>query len=162
MPRRSVSGIIVVLLLCSWAAASGQTNASHGRVVLTVVDENGLPVPGAQVTVSEPGRAALQLQTDYAGRCSYLNRDSSYQLLVKKPGFYQAAKSDVDAQLESIQVALAYEQIVRQQVDVVASPTGIDPEQTSDKSVMNTAEIVNIPYTVSRDISGTCFLLIPA
>ena len=29
---------------------------------------------------------------------------------------------------------------------------GIDTEQTSDKSTMNTPEIVNIPYPTSRDI----------
>jgi hypothetical protein len=103
--------------------------------------------------ISEPARPALQLQTDYAGRCSYsLHHDALYQVLVKKPGFYQATESSMDAHLESIQIALVYDQIVRQQVNVVASPTGIDPEQTSDKSVMNTPEIVNIPYPTSRDI----------
>jgi hypothetical protein len=47
---------------------------------------------------------------------------------------------------------LAYEQIVRQEVSVTASQPGIDPEQTSDKSIMNLPEIVNIPYPTSRDI----------
>jgi hypothetical protein len=47
---------------------------------------------------------------------------------------------------------LAYEQVVRQEVSVVALPTGIDPERTSDKSVMNTPEIVNVPYPTAGDI----------
>ena len=47
---------------------------------------------------------------------------------------------------------LAHEQVVRQEVNVIASPTGIDLEQTSDKSIMNTPAIVNLPYPTSRDI----------
>lgn len=122
-------------------------------VVLTVSDENGLAVSGASVSVSEPGRPAVELRTDYAGRCSYpLHQDAPYQLLVKKPGFYQVLKSDIDAHLENMSVVLAHEQIVREQVNVTASTAGIDPEQTSLKSTMNTPEIVNIPYPTSRDI----------
>jgi hypothetical protein len=152
--RPLASGMIIGLfLLCGAAIAPGQTLAFHAPVVLTVVDENGLPVSEAQVTVSEQGRSALQLLTDYAGRCSYsLHRDASYQIRVEKPGFYETLEPQTDAHLSSIEVVLAYEQVVRQEVSVVASPTGIDPEQTSDKSVMNTPEIVNVPYPTSRDI----------
>jgi hypothetical protein len=152
--RPLASGMIIGLfLLCSAASARGQTLAFQAPVVLTVVDENGLPVSEAHVTVSEQGRSALQLQTDYAGRCSYsLYRDTSYQIRVQKPGFYEALEPQTDAHLASIEVVLAYVQVVRQEVSVVASPTGIDPERTSDKSVMNTPEIVNVPYPTSRDI----------
>jgi hypothetical protein len=152
--RTLASGMIVgLLLLCSAAVATGQTSAFHAPVVLNVVDENGLPVSGAHVTVSELGGQALQLQTDYAGRCTYsLHRNASYQIRVEKPGFYQALEPHTDAQVESVEVVLAHEQVIRQEVNVVASPTGIDPEQTSDKSTMNTPEIVNVPYPTSRDI----------
>jgi hypothetical protein len=155
MLRRPVaSGMVIgLLLLCSAAIARGQTLEFHAAVVLTVVDENGLPVSEAHVTVFEQGRSALQLLTDYAGRCSYsLHRDASYQIRVEKPGFYESLEPQAEAHLASIEVVLAYEQLVRQEVSVVASPTGIDPERTSDKSVMNTPEIVNVPYPTSRDI----------
>ena len=155
MLRRPVaSGMVIgLLLLCSAAIAWGQTLEYHAAVVLTVVDENGLPVSEAHVTVFEQGRSALQLLTDYAGRCSYsLHRDASYQIRVEKPGFYESLEPQAEAHLASIEVVLAYEQLVRQEVSVVASPTGIDPERTSDKSVMNTPEIVNVPYPTSRDI----------
>jgi Carboxypeptidase regulatory-like domain len=152
--RPLASGMIIGLfLLCSAAIAWDQTLAFHAPVVLTVVDENGRPVSEAHVTVSEPGRSVLQLETDYAGRCTYsLHQNAPYQIRVEKPGFYQTLESQADAHLGAIEVALAYEQVVRQEVSVAASPTGIDPEQTSDKSVMNTPEIVNVPYPTSRDI----------
>src|SRR5437868_519284 len=145
MLRRALaSGIIIGLLLLCSTAGMGQTSAFHAPVVLTVVDENGLPVSDAHVTLSEPGGNALQLETDYAGRCAYSLRKAPYQIRVDKPGFYQAIEPHTDAQVERVEVVLAHEQIIRQQVNIVASPTGIDPEQTSDKSTMNTPEIVNI------------------
>ena len=52
----------------------------------------------------------------------------------------------------TIEVMLAHEQVVRQEVNVVSSTAGIDTEQTSDKSTFNTPEIVNVPYPTSRDI----------
>ena len=57
-----------------------------------------------------------------------------------------------DPIMSSVRVVLAHEQIVRQQVDVTASTPGIDTQQVSDQSAMNTPEIVNIPYPTSRDI----------
>ena len=137
-------------LLCG---ASAQTQSSRPTVTLTVLDEDGLPVSGAQVILSEPERPIIQLRTDYAGRCTYsLQRDLPYQLEVQKPGFYQSLESQTDAHQQIIEVVLAHEQMVQEQVNVIASTAGIDPEQTSDKSTFNTPEIVNIPYPTSRDI----------
>jgi hypothetical protein len=140
-------------LLCGATLASGQIQPPHPTVTLTVLDEDGLPVSGAQVILSEPGRPIIQLRTDYAGRCTYsLQRDLPYQLEVQKPGFYQSLESQTDAHQQIIEVVLAHEQMVREQVNVFPSTAGIDPEQTSDKSTFNTPEIVNIPYPTSRDI----------
>jgi hypothetical protein len=148
--RRMLLGFV---LLCSAVLAGGQAPAPRPSTTLTVVDEDGLPVPGAQITVSEPGRAAVHLQTDYAGRCAFtLKSDSTYQLQIQKPGFYQASETQADAHRQTIEVSLAHEQVVLQEVNVVSSTTGIDGEQTSDKSTFNTPEIVNIPYPTSRDI----------
>jgi hypothetical protein len=155
MPRW-VAAIAMVLgfaLFLSATPSSGQIQPPRPTVTLTVLDEDGLPVSGAQVTVSEPGRPAIQLRTDYAGRCTYLlQQELPYQLAVQKPGFYQSLESQMDAHRQVIEVVLAHEQVVREQVNVHSSTTGIDPEQTSDKSTLNTPEIVNIPYPTSRDI----------
>jgi len=142
-------------LACGLAdrVADAQPNAVHPRVTLTVVDENGQAVEGAQVTIAEPGAERAQLWTDYAGNCSYtLRQDEPYRITLEKAGFYKADESGVDASLSSVRVVMAHEQIVRQQVDVTASTPGIDTQQVADQSVMNTPEIVNIPSPTSRDI----------
>ena len=142
----------LLLLFCT-VFADGQPPAARAPVILTVADENGLSVSGAQVTILEPGFAAAQLWTDYAGHCAYIPRqDAPYQIRAEKPGFYQTVESEVDARLDSVRVVLNHEEIVVQQVNVTASVPGIDTEQTSGKSAMNTPEIVNIPYPTSRDI----------
>ncbi len=148
------SGMVLgFFLFCSTILASGQMPAPSSTVTFTVVDEDGLPVSDAQVTLSEQGRPAIQLRTDYAGRCAYsLQRDLPYQLRVQKPGFYQSVGNQTDAYRQTVEVVLAHEQVVRQEVNVLSSTAGIDTEQTSDKSTLNTPEIVNVPYPTSRDI----------
>ena len=146
--HRLAKGLAASFLCFASFAAAGQA-----AVVLTVSDENGLAVSSAQVTVSEPGRHDVQFQTDYAGRCSYpLHQDAPYQLRVEKPNFYQVTKSSMDVHLNEVSVVLVHVQVIQQEVNVEASTVGIDPEQTSLKSTMNTPEIVNIPYPTSRDI----------
>lgn len=144
--------LIALLLLCCAAVATSQVTVSRASILLSVVDEDGVPVPDARVSISSPGHPILQLLTDYAGRCAYPLQTGTYQIQVDKSGFYQANAAHTEATLEKVEVVLAHEQIVRQQVDVVASTTGIDPEQTAGESVMNIPEIVNVPYQPSRDI----------
>ena len=144
---RAAPGLLLWLLA---AMASGQMRAS---VTLTVVDEDGVAVAGAQVTVSEPGLGPALLRTDFAGNCSFtLKQGNPYKIHVEKPGFYQTDEDGIDPGLSSVRVVLAHEQIVREQVNVTASTPGIDTEQVSDQLTMNTPEIVNIPYQTSRDI----------
>ncbi len=122
-------------------------------MTISVVDENGTAVEDARVVVSVPGQAAIELRADFAGRCSFkLISAAPYAIKAEKPGYYQAAETDVDPRLSSVKIVLAHEQIVREQVNVSASTPGIDTTQPSDLLTLNTPEIVNIPYVTSRDI----------
>ena len=134
-------------------ACSRPAKVRGTKVSVTVVDENGQAVEGAQVTIAEPGQSRRSLWTDYAGNCSYtLRQGEPYRITVEKAGFYKADESGIGPDQNSVRVVLAHEQIVREQVNVTASTPGIDTEQISDQSTMNTPEIVNIPYPTSRDI----------
>ncbi|HEV2486836.1 MAG TPA: hypothetical protein VGT08_15000 [Terracidiphilus sp.] len=153
--KRAISTLLLVL---STVVAGGQQGvrapaALTVPVRLTVIDENGVAVPAAQVNVLEPGQSPLQLWTGYDGHCSFVPRQGApYQVRSGKPGFYQDVQSDLDPGQDSVRIVLTHEQIVQEQVNVTASVPGIDPEQTSDVTTMNTPEIVNIPYQTSRDI----------
>jgi hypothetical protein len=122
-------------------------------IAITVVDEVGVPVPGARIVVRGAGNQAITVQTDFAGRSTYvLPADAPYRLEVTKPGFYQGVVNQADAETREIRVVLHHEQMVAEQVSVTASVPGIDPEQLSDKITMNLPEITNVPYPTSRDI----------
>lgn len=152
---RVVRVALGLLLVCHMLPTNGQNGirGQHTAISVAVVDENGVPVPDAQVTVAEPGLPPLLLQTDYLGRSSYsLRQAAPYEVDVDKPGFYRTLDHQVDPELPSLKLVLAHQQIVRQEVNVTASVSGIDPEQTSGISTLSTPEIVNIPYPENRDI----------
>lgn len=146
------------MLLCGAGIAMAQAGrgdeaVAAQSVALTVVDENGLAVAGAQVEIQEPGRPPVRRATDYLGRCAWVPRQTSpYTVRVEKPGFYRNEARGIDVQVQSLRLVLAHEQVVRAEVSVSASTPGIDPEQVSDRRTLNTAEIVNIPFPTSRDI----------
>jgi hypothetical protein len=145
--------VVEVVLVCSSVLAAGQAPTPHHPLDLIVLDENGLPVAGAEITLSQPPLSPMQCRTDFAGRCAFaLQNDQPYQLRVEKQGFYEAVENQADAHLQSVEVKLAHEQVVLQEVDVVPSPGGIDLEQISDKSTFDTQAVVNLPYPTSRDI----------
>jgi hypothetical protein len=119
--------VVEVVLVCSSVLAGGQAPTARRAINLIVVDENGLPVSGAEVTLSEPALYPMQCRTDFAGRCAFaLQNDLPYHLRVEKLGFYEAVENQADAHLQSVEVKLAHEQVVLQEVDVVPSPGGID------------------------------------
>jgi hypothetical protein len=122
-------------------------------VQLTILDENDVVVSDARVTIVQLGQPPVELLTNAAGRTEFsLSSRAPYRLQIDKPGFYRTLKPDVDPQLHDIELILQHEQIVSQEVNVVASSPNIDPQQTADVSTMNTPEIVNIPYVTNRDI----------
>jgi hypothetical protein len=153
----------IAACLLLWAAAAGAQQllaqqqgapqqADPLPIALTVVDENGVAVPDAVITLLAPAPAAPQLRTDYAGHCIVTPQPgAAFRIRVEKPGFYQA-ESNIEAGATAARIVLTHEQIVVEQVNVSASVPGIDPEQTANKSTMTTAEIVNVPYPTSRDI----------
>ena len=143
--RRLAAGLV----LLSWTIlagglAWGQQDSVGAQMTVTVVDENGHAVEGAQATITEPGIAQAQLWTDYAGNCRYTVRQREpYEIAVEKAGFYKSEKNGVDPSQISVKLVLEHEQIVREQVNVSASAPGIDTQQVADQSAMNTPEIVN-------------------
>ena len=134
------------------ASAAGQT-AADAPVLLTVLDENGVPVAGAEAVFQEPGKNEIRLLTNYAGQVTYsIEGTEPYRLRLEKPGFYETVLNQADPLLRDVRVVLNHEQMVLEQVSVTASVPGIDTEQTSDQRSMNLPEIVNVPYRTSRDI----------
>lgn len=147
--RNAISaGFVLWILLWTVTVAGQQTS----RITIVVVDENDAAVSSAEVTVEQPGDAPQRMATDFNGRLQFeLKGVAPYYLRVQKPGFYQS-EQNLKPQEQEVHVVLAHEQMVVEEVNVSASPPGIDPTQISDKIAMEMPEIVNIPYPTDRDI----------
>ncbi len=162
-PKRGTNLTAVFFVVSALAAALAQTPRPPQHVVtatvtanivsLTVVDQNGLVVPAAQVTVEETGQPALHIATDYAGRCSWILRQTQpYKVRIDKPGFYQSTTEDIDPEEKTLRLVLTRQELLQQEVNVTASVPAIDTEQPSDQMTMNLAEVVNVPFPTDNDI----------
>lgn len=160
--KYGITGIAAILLLCGLAAAQSRgagagpppvQNAGAKAITFTVVDENGLAIPGAAISVSQEGQPAVQLVTDYAGRASWTPGQSGrFSVTVSRPGFYETSADGLSALDTAVRLALHHEQLIQQQVNVTASSPGIDPQEISNRMTLTTQEIVNVPYPTYRDI----------
>lgn len=158
--RRGISGIIALALLSGWAAAQSAagrpvpaSKKNPNAIVFTIVDENALAVRGAQISIQQQSEPPVQLTTDYAGQASWIPpRPGSYNVQVSKPGFYETSSRSLPAADKSVRLVLTHEQLIRQQVNVLASVPGIDPQEIPNTETLNTPEIVNLPYPTNRDI----------
>jgi Carboxypeptidase regulatory-like domain/TonB dependent receptor-like, beta-barrel len=136
----------------------GEDNGDQGQndtLLVIVTDENGLAVPLAHIHLVQQGTQQIQKgETDYAGR--YVFRDlatGDYQLVVEKEGFYAVRFDKVAVgTLESTQVTLNRVREIHQRVNVVASPVSIDPAKTTSTRRLSDKEIMNLPFSVPRDI----------
>ena len=129
--------------------------ASSASLLLVIRDENGVPVASATVTLLPPNRgASLRQATDYAGRAEFPHLQAGrYGLVVNKEGFYQLTENSVNVRSgTSMEITLSHTQEFKQAVRVVYSPPAIDPARVAASEKLSAEDIVNLPYTVTRDI----------
>ncbi len=153
-------------LLGTFAAgvAFGQTTSSGSKssarepsahLQVTVQDENGVAVPFAHVFVEPSGGGTrLECETDFAGRCDFEGlAPGTDQLHVTKEGFFEFRQAGIDNRtLEGIEVTLNHQRENVEQINVTYSPPAIDLKKTSESAKLDNREIIELPYTVSRDI----------
>jgi hypothetical protein len=121
--------------------------------VIAVVDENGVAVPSARVTVQGESTPPFRCATDQIGRCQFPNLAAGqYQVRVEKEGFYALEKPNVAITGASIvEVAIAHQQEVREVVNVRESSPAIDPAQVSSKETLSGLDVVNMLFPTAHD-----------
>src|SRR5215469_4785148 len=114
--------ISMCLLVFCCLGTLAQNQPQRAPVVVTVVDENNTAVPGAELTIQEPGKVPVRLTTDFNGRASYIPQGNApYTLHAQKAGFYAATANENDPTTRDVRVVLNHEQMLVQQVSVTAS-----------------------------------------
>lgn len=145
----------VLLLWAALAGAQTQPSAPAGSLDVTVLDEDGQALPAAFIFVEQAGKVIQQERTPPSGNAS-LRRlaPGKYRVLIQKPGFYTATVDNVEivaGQTQPMEVRLHAVREYREEVEVTAQPSPIDPEQTASSQSLTAAEIAMIPYPSTRD-----------
>lgn len=125
------------------------------KLLVTVVDENGIAVPSARLVLAQEEKPlALKGDTDYAGRREFAGMASGlYSLRVEKEGFYAVVVREVRVgEVASVEVTLNHVREFTEVVNVVYSPPSIDPVKTTASDTLSNQDIINLPYMVTRDI----------
>ena len=139
--------LLIVALVCNAAAQ----NSSAPTVL--VIDENGVAVPSARVSLQASSAPALKCETDHSGRCQFPNlTPGEYHLRVEKEGFYALDQSQVQVAANgTIEVAISHEQEVHEVVDVHESPPAIDPGQIAAQESISGLDVIDIVYPGTHD-----------
>jgi hypothetical protein len=143
-----------------------------------VVDENGLPVSGAQVKleyIDEPtaaatsgqtaptvgGRTFLAVSSDAGAFTLSDMREGEYTARVEKEGFFvlTGEKFELKAEAAEFSFTLNHEREVREKVDVVATANNVDPAETSQSETLTATEIRDIPVASSHDLQQSLVIL---
>jgi Carboxypeptidase regulatory-like domain/TonB dependent receptor-like, beta-barrel len=138
------------------AAGKLETPPANTPVSLTVVvlDENGVAVQFAQVTLTDAQGSERKGETDYAGRWVFTDlAPGPYELRVEKEGFFAVVEKGIQAgTTDTADVTLNHQRELVERVNVVYSPPAIDPEKTTSSATLSSREVIDLPYTVTRDV----------
>ena len=158
--RLHLYGAVLLALL----VVSGAGWAADPPVVLRghVVDENGLPVGGAQVTLEVAGGHIFSALSDEAGFFSIAGFPVGEAIAqVQKRGFFVLAgqKIRVESSASEFTFALNHEQEVKEQVDVNATTEQIDPAEASKTENLSAREIRDVPVPSSHTLQQSLVIL---
>jgi TonB dependent receptor-like, beta-barrel len=132
------------------------------KLSVTVLDENGVPVSAARAILESGGAArVMTCETDFAGRCEFSGLAYGlHGLRVEKEGYFAVAEKGIEVgKVEGIDVTLNHQRESVERVNVVYSPPAIDLKKTTDSARLSDQEIIELPYTVSRDIRNALPML---
>lgn len=148
------SAVIAVAQGSPGVRSAPTSNAGTRGVLITVVDENGVVVPLARVTIENANHMTIEGETDFSGRWRVPNLEAgAYRIRVEKAGFYALDKPDLTlGASDSVDISIHHQQEVGEVVNVVDAVPTLDPQQTAKSESLTTREIVDIPYPSTRDI----------
>ncbi len=144
--------LFAAVLACAaiLAPARGAESADCTGLVL---DENGVPVLAAPIRLQQNGGKLYQTETDGAGRFTLRGiPPGDYRVEVHKEGFFLLTGQTLTLRPgpNEITLTLNHEQEVHEQVQVVATPNQVDPEDTAQRTTLTARHIRDIPVASSH------------
>jgi Carboxypeptidase regulatory-like domain len=154
--RGSISATMFLLIGQGLWAAPTQLS---GRVV----DENGVAVEGALITLSASSLPVpLYRSSDEIGRFLFPAVPSGEcEIRVEKQGFYAFVSKSMSLREGSnaLEVALNHQQEYEEKVDVVYSAPIIDREEVAVQNTLTSEQIIDIPVPATHDFRNSLPLI---
>ncbi|HYL37080.1 MAG TPA: TonB-dependent receptor [Bryobacteraceae bacterium] len=153
--RSRLQGAAVLLLLVVVRASAAEVTL-NGRVV----DENNAPVPGAAVslrTAAPPNAPGLQVMADQTGAFrTVLPAAGAYLVTVTHVDFFALQDRRIDLREGANEIVLTLNHVhnTSESVNVSASPSPIDIEQTDSERHLTGLEMFEIPYPNTHDFKN--------
>lgn len=113
-----------------------------------VLDENAVPVPAAQLKLTDSASHTYRVESDGAGRFTLKNLPAGdYKLEVRKQGFFLIANRALTLQPgpNQLNLTLNHAEEVHEQVQVTVRANQIDPQDTAQRDTLSARDILNIP-----------------
>jgi len=148
---------LVLAVLFALALLAGAGSAADTLLVLKgrVIDENGLPVGGAQVKLELSGGQSFSAASDDAGYFSLPNLPpGEYKTRIEKLGYFVLADQKIELKAESTEFTftLNHEEEVHEKVDVTVPENRIDPATTQSGESLSGQEILDLPVPSSHNL----------
>jgi Carboxypeptidase regulatory-like domain/TonB dependent receptor len=150
---RSAAQIAALLcLLCGFCAAK-IAHADSSECAGVVVDENGVPIAAAKITLQSSTGQNYSAETDGAGRFLLRNLSADdYKVEARKEGFFVLTGQTVTLRPgpNDIHLTLKHAEELHEQVQVTASANQIDTQDTTQRETLTAREIRDIPVPNSH------------
>lgn len=156
--RRWASRLAVGLVLASIFVVARPTSAA--TIAGTVMDPQGLPVPGAQVSLLTPLRSLEQRTTDAEGRFRFEDLAGGiFRLVASAGGLSGAAEVDLrSGETRAVEIRLALSALEQQVVVSASMGSAVAAQTGSSVSVISRAEIgqegVQTVFDALRQVPG--------
>ncbi|HKW48404.1 MAG TPA: carboxypeptidase regulatory-like domain-containing protein, partial [Gemmatimonadaceae bacterium] len=153
---RRLSGTALVLLALMIATVHGQSTT--GTIAGRIVDAQGLPIPGATVTVTGP-QGAKTVVTDNDGRFNVpFLTPGPYALRAELQGFKTIERTAIQVRLDqTVDLPLAMEVgELTESVTVTGAATPLDAIHTATGTNLDSDTLASLP--VGRRFSDTLYL----
>ena len=145
---RLVRMLVGIVTLSGVLAGSRVPAADFADCAGLVLDENGVPVPSAEVRLEDSAGHSYRTESDLAGRFAFRNLPSAeYKAEVRKEGFFLLTGQPVTLHDGSNELSFLvnHEQEVREKVQVTAPSNSIDTQDSTARSTLTARDIRDIP-----------------
>src|SRR5579859_203959 len=150
--RWAVLVAVGCIFLCGMFAAAARA-ADTADCVGVIVDENGVPLASAQITLQNSDGRNFKTETDGAGRFTLHNLASGeYKVEARKEGFFVLTGQSITLRTGSndVTLTLKHAEELHEQVQVTAVANQIDTQDTAQRESITAGEIRDIPVPNSH------------